>query len=167
MKKALITGVTGQDGAYLAEFLLARGYEVHGTSRNPSYERLARIRGFVIAEKVKVHTTDLGGIEDVSGLLRQVRPSEIYYSTAQSKYWKRFAATLRISVSIIPRVVKCSVAIAAIPVASTTSRVLEVLMQLGKQHLTGLLSTTAKTTVFTPVLRSYLTMNRRYVERIS
>lgn len=84
MKKALITGVTGQDGAYLAEFLLARGYEVHGTSRNPSYERLARLRGLGIAEKVKIHATDLGGIEDVSGLLRQVRPSEIYHLAGQS-----------------------------------------------------------------------------------
>lgn len=84
MKKALITGVTGQDGAYLAEFLLAQGYDVHGTSRNPSYERLARLRGLGIAEKVKIHATDLGGIEDVSGLLRQVRPSEIYHLAGQS-----------------------------------------------------------------------------------
>ncbi len=84
MKRALITGVTGQDGAYLAEFLLAQGYDVHGTSRNPSYETLARLRGLGIAEKVKIHTTDLDRIEDVSGLLRQVRPSEIYHLAGQS-----------------------------------------------------------------------------------
>jgi GDPmannose 4,6-dehydratase len=97
MKKALITGVTGQDGAYLAEFLLGRGYDVHGTSRNPSYEGLARLRSLGISEKVKLHTTDLSGIEDVSRLLRQVHPSEIYHLAGQSSVALSFqqpAATL-------------------------------------------------------------------------
>ena len=82
MKKALITGITGQDGSYLAEFLLEKEYEVHGIVRRASVSNTARIEH--IMDKMILHDGDL---TDSSGLIRiigQVEPDEIYNLAAQS-----------------------------------------------------------------------------------
>src|SRR5215470_9361039 len=89
MKKALITGVTGQDGAYLAEFLLAKGYEVHGIKRRASSFNTQRIDHLIQDPHMKGRRFILhyGDMTDSSGLLhvvQQVRPDEIYNLAAQS-----------------------------------------------------------------------------------
>jgi GDPmannose 4,6-dehydratase len=83
-KVALITGVTGQDGSYLSEFLLAKGYEVHGTIRRSSVdfrERIAHLEG---KPHFHLHYADLGDSMSVLGVIGKVRPDEIYNLAAQS-----------------------------------------------------------------------------------
>ena len=86
MKKALITGITGQDGSYLAELLLARGYEVHGIVRRVAIEdpehRLWRIRH--ILDKLILHAGSLESFASVFNAVDKVRPDEIYHLAAQS-----------------------------------------------------------------------------------
>ena len=84
MKTALITGITGQDGSYLAEFLLERGYDVHGTIRRSSVdfrERIAHLEG---TPHFHLHYADLGDSMSVLGVIGKVRPDEIYNLAAQS-----------------------------------------------------------------------------------
>ncbi len=85
MKKiALITGITGQDGSYLAEFLLEKGYEVHGTIRRSSVdfrERIAHLEGL---PHFHLHYADLGDSMSILGVIGKVRPTEIYNLAAQS-----------------------------------------------------------------------------------
>ena len=83
-KVALITGVTGQDGSYLSEFLLEKGYEVHGTIRRSSVdfrERIAHLEG---KPHFHLHYADLGDSMSVLGVIGKVRPDEIYNLAAQS-----------------------------------------------------------------------------------
>ena len=84
MKKALITGVTGQDGSYLAEFLLAKGYDVHGIIRRSSddfRERIAHLEG---NEHFHLHYGDLGDSMSLVEVIGRIRPDEIYNLAAQS-----------------------------------------------------------------------------------
>ncbi len=84
MKTALITGITGQDGSYLAEFLLEKGYDVHGTIRRSSVdfrERIAHLEG---TPHFHLHYADLGDSMSVLGVIGKVRPDEIYNLAAQS-----------------------------------------------------------------------------------
>jgi GDPmannose 4,6-dehydratase len=81
-KRALITGVTGQDGAYLAGFLLEKGYEVHGMVRRAStenFERIAEVRG-----RVELHQADLLDQLSLVRLIDKVRPQELYNLAAMS-----------------------------------------------------------------------------------
>jgi GDPmannose 4,6-dehydratase len=83
-KKALITGVTGQDGSYLAEFLLEKGYEVHGMIRRSSVdfrERIAHLEG---APSFHLHYGDLSDSSSILQVVAAVRPDEIYNLAAQS-----------------------------------------------------------------------------------
>ena len=83
-KVALITGVTGQDGSYLSEFLLEKGYDVHGTIRRSSVdfrERIAHLEG---TPHFHLHYADLGDSMSVLGVIGKVRPDEIYNLAAQS-----------------------------------------------------------------------------------
>ena len=83
-KVALITGITGQDGSYLAEFLLEKGYDVHGTIRRSSVdfrERIAHLEG---KPHFHLHYADLGDSMSVLGVVDKVRPTEIYNLAAQS-----------------------------------------------------------------------------------
>ena len=88
MKKALITGITGQDGSYLAELLLDRGYEVHGVVRRASTfnrERIDHLRKAALgARHLRLHYGDLGDTESLTTILEHVRPEEIYNLAAQS-----------------------------------------------------------------------------------
>ena len=82
MKKALITGITGQDGSYLAELLLSKGYEVHGIIRRSSLINTHRIDH--IYERIHLHYGDLTDPVNVMGVIREVEPAEIYNLGAQS-----------------------------------------------------------------------------------
>jgi len=80
--RALITGITGQDGSYLAELLLEKGYEVHGMVRRSStesFERIAHLQG-----RIHLHQADLLDPSSLVTLLREVRPAELYNLAAQS-----------------------------------------------------------------------------------
>ena len=84
MKKALITGVTGQDGSFLAEFLLEKGYDVHGTIRRSSVdfrERIAHLEGH---PQFHLHYADLSDSMSMLQVVQKVRPDEIYNLAAQS-----------------------------------------------------------------------------------
>jgi len=81
-RRALITGITGQDGSYLAEFLLTKGYEVHGMVRRSSDEKFERIAH--IREKVTLHQGDLLDQFSIASLLGKIEPHEIYNLAAQS-----------------------------------------------------------------------------------
>ncbi len=82
MKKALITGITGQDGSYLAEFLLEKGYEVHGIIRRASISNTGRIDHII--DKLILHEGDLSDSSAIIRIVGEVRPDEIYNLAAQS-----------------------------------------------------------------------------------
>jgi len=81
-RKALITGITGQDGSYLASFLLEKGYEVHGMVRRASTENFERID--LLRDRVILHQADLLDQLSIITLLGEVRPQEVYNLAAQS-----------------------------------------------------------------------------------
>lgn len=81
--KALITGVTGQDGSYLSELLLGKGYEVHGLVRRSSLNNCDRIRG--IESKIHLHSGDVSDSECLSRLIHEIKPDECYNLAAQSE----------------------------------------------------------------------------------
>lgn len=82
MKKALITGITGQDGSYLAEFLLEKGYEVHGIVRRASISNTSRIDHII--SKLTLHDGDLTDSTSLIRIIKLVQPDEIYNLAAQS-----------------------------------------------------------------------------------
>jgi GDPmannose 4,6-dehydratase len=86
MKKALITGITGQDGSYLAEFLLEKGYEVHAIVRRVALEdpehRLWRIQN--ILNEVSLHAASLESYASLFGVVEKIKPDECYHLAAQS-----------------------------------------------------------------------------------
>ena len=89
MKRALITGVTGQDGAYLAEFLLAKGYEVHGIKRRSSLFNTARIDHIyedphIASRHFILHYGDMTDSSSLIHIVQKVQPDEIYNLAAQS-----------------------------------------------------------------------------------
>jgi GDPmannose 4,6-dehydratase len=93
MKKALITGITGQDGSYLAEFLLAKGYEVHGIIRRSSSYNQERLEDLLSEKEAKaitnhshftLHYGDITDALNITNIIQQVQPDEIYNLAAQS-----------------------------------------------------------------------------------
>ena len=89
MKKAFITGVTGQDGSYLAELLLNKGYEVHGLVRRSSLEQKLRIDHLYVdphikGNNLKLHYGDITDSSNLTRIIEEVRPHEIYNLAAQS-----------------------------------------------------------------------------------
>ena len=86
MKKALITGIAGQDGSYLAEYLLGKNYEVHGIIRRVALEdethRLWRLRN--IRNKIRLHSGSLESFPSLAKIINKVQPDEIYHLAAQS-----------------------------------------------------------------------------------
>ena len=83
-KKALITGITGQDGSYLAEFLLDKEYEVHGITRRASLANTTRIDHLLAKRAVTLHDGDLSDSSSLMRVISLVRPDEIYNLAAQS-----------------------------------------------------------------------------------
>ena len=89
MKKALITGITGQDGSYLTEFLLNKGYEVHGVIRRSSSFNTSRIDHLyndkkLYNQKLFLHYGDLGDSSSLCRIIEKTAPDEIYNLGAQS-----------------------------------------------------------------------------------
>ncbi len=84
MKKALITGITGQDGSYLAEFLLEKGYEVHGITRRASIANTARIDHLIAENAIMLHDGDLTDSSSLVRIIGLIQPDEIYNLAAQS-----------------------------------------------------------------------------------
>jgi GDPmannose 4,6-dehydratase len=83
-KTAFITGITGQDGAYLADLLLRKGYEVHGGVRRVGVDNLGRLRELKVLEKVTLHDFDLLELSNVRRKILEVMPDELYNLAAQS-----------------------------------------------------------------------------------
>lgn len=92
MKKALITGITGQDGSYLAEFLLEKGYEVHGMIRHSSVSTTERIAHLLTEDKIHLHYGDLMDSTSIVRIINGVEPDEIYNLAAQSHVGVSFDA---------------------------------------------------------------------------
>ena len=97
MKRAFITGITGQDGSYLAEFLLEKGYEVHGIKRRASSFNTDRIDHLyqdphVATRKLHLHYGDLTDTSNLTRIVQQVQPDEIYNLGAQSHVAVSFEA---------------------------------------------------------------------------
>ena len=89
---ALITGVTGQDGSYLSEFLISKGYEVHGIIRRSSVdfrERIAHLEG---QPNFHLHYADLGDSMSIIQVMNKVKPTEVYNLAAQSHVQVSFDA---------------------------------------------------------------------------
>lgn len=84
IKKALITGITGQDGSYLAEFLLEKGYEVHGITRRSSISNTRRIDHLIAKAAITLHDGDLSDSASLIRIINIVQPDEIYNLAAQS-----------------------------------------------------------------------------------
>src|SRR5689334_17125864 len=82
MKRALITGITGQDGSYLADFLLTKGYSVHGMVRRSSTENFERIGH--LRDQVTLHQADLLDQLSLIEIIKKIKPHEIYNLAAQS-----------------------------------------------------------------------------------
>ncbi len=92
MKKALITGITGQDGSYLAEILLEKGYEVHGIVRRSSISNTKRIDHLLFKKKITIHDGDLSDSSSIVHLIGKIEPDEIYNLAAQSHVGTSFDA---------------------------------------------------------------------------
>jgi GDPmannose 4,6-dehydratase len=84
MKKSLITGINGQDGSYLSEFLLEKGYEVHGTLKRNSVAENQTSRLNNVYDKIKLHYADLTDISSLISVIQKTQPDEIYNLAAQS-----------------------------------------------------------------------------------
>lgn len=92
MKKALITGITGQDGSYLAEFLLEKEYEVHGLIRRSSVSTTERINHLIEGNLIMLHDGDLADTSSIIRIVNEIKPDEIYNLAAQSHVGTSFDA---------------------------------------------------------------------------
>lgn len=107
MKTALITGITGQDGSYLAEWLLSRGYQVHGIVRRSSTENFERIGH--LTDSVTLHQADLLDQISLTEVIREVRPGEVYNLAAQSfvpTSWKQPVLTAEFTATGVTRILE-------------------------------------------------------------
>jgi len=107
MKKALITGITGQDGSYLAELLLSKGYDVHGIVRRSSTETFERIGHFT--GRLSLHHADLLDQSSLTEVVREVRPHEVYNLAAQSfvpTSWRQPVLTTEFTATGVTRVLE-------------------------------------------------------------
>lgn len=101
MKRALIFGVSGQDGAYLARLLLNKGYEVHGTSRDVDVARFENLRCIGILDRVRMHSANLTDYRSVIQTLRAAQSTEIYNLSAQSSVGLSFDQPIETLNSIV------------------------------------------------------------------
>jgi len=95
-RKALVTGVAGQDGIYLAEFLLESGYEVHGTDNDAVglADVEALLKGGIASERLFLHLTDSTDFPELNEVVRQTRPTEIYNLAARTRVDRSFTEPL-------------------------------------------------------------------------
>jgi GDPmannose 4,6-dehydratase len=107
MKSALITGVTGQDGSYLAELLLSKGYAVHGMVRRSSTENFERIAH--LQDRITLHQADLNDLASLTTVIQEVRPVEVYNLAAQSfvpTSWKQPLLTTDVTATGVTRMLE-------------------------------------------------------------
>src|ERR1700761_2940219 len=100
-KTALIIGVSGQDGAYLAASLLAKGYTVHGTSRDKELSNFGNLKRLGIFERVHLHSATVTDFRSVVQVIRETQPAEIYNLAAQSSVGLSFTQPVETLDSII------------------------------------------------------------------
>lgn len=100
-KRALIFGISGQDGAYLAQLLVSKGYEVHGTSRDAETARLGGLHRLGIFDHIHLHSTNLTEARNVIQVLQSVAPDEIYNLSAQSSVGLSFEQPIETLHSIV------------------------------------------------------------------
>jgi len=100
MKRALIFGISGQDGAYLARLLLSNGYEVHGTSRDADLQSFARLDALGVRERVTAHSVSLRDFRELLQIVTAVRPDEIYNLAGQSSVGLSFSQPIETMESI-------------------------------------------------------------------
>lgn len=100
MRRALIFGVSGQDGAYLARLLLAKDYEVHGTSRDAEQQPFMKLRALGIREQVKTHSTSLRDFREILQIIDGVEPDEIYNLGGQTSVGLSFSQPIEAIESI-------------------------------------------------------------------
>ena len=93
-KIALIFGISGQDGAYLAKFLLGKGYIVHGTSRDSEIAQFSSLKRLGIKEKITFHSVALNDFRSILKILEKVSPIEIYNLAGQSSVGLSFEQPL-------------------------------------------------------------------------
>ena len=101
MKVALITGISGQDGTYLAKLLLDKGYEVHGTSRDSNIVKLNNLDTLLIKDKVIMHSMAVNDFRSILQCLTLVKPDEIYHLAAQSSVGLSFEQPVETMESIV------------------------------------------------------------------
>jgi GDPmannose 4,6-dehydratase len=106
MKRALIFGVSGQDGAYLSRFLLERDYEVHGTSRDAELQNFARLDLLGIRDRVTVHSASLLDFRNLLQLIATLQPDEIYNLAGQSSVALSFSQPVETLESIVQGTVR-------------------------------------------------------------
>ena len=100
MKRALILGVSGQDGAYLSRLLLEKGYEVHGTSRDAELQPFTRLQRLGVRDRVQTHSTSLRDFREMLQLLTNVQPDEIYNLAGQTSVSLSFSQPIEAIESI-------------------------------------------------------------------
>src|SRR5262245_39370627 len=100
-KRALIIGVTGQDGAYLARHLIDQGYEVHGTSRDPERARLDGLAALCVRDKVRLSAVSPVELRSVARMVERIAPDEIYNLSGQSSVALSFSEPAETLDSII------------------------------------------------------------------
>src|SRR5581483_7303841 len=100
MKKAIILGVSGQDGAYLSRLLLEKGYEVHGTSRDAETQPFHKLESLGIRNRVTMHSVSMRDFRELLQVLSNVRPDEIYNLAGQSSVALSFSQPIETMDSI-------------------------------------------------------------------
>ena len=90
-RKALINGISGQDGAYLAQLLLSKGYDVHGTSRDSEINAFPALEALGIRDQVKLHSMALRDFRSVMLVVDRVTPEEVYSLGGQSSVGLSFS----------------------------------------------------------------------------
>lgn len=100
-KRALIIGVTGQDGAYLSHFLQTKGYEIHGTTRDSERADLSRLLKLKVLDKIKLHSANLADYRSILDVIKKIKPDEIYNLSAQSSVALSFEQPIETSNSIV------------------------------------------------------------------
>jgi GDPmannose 4,6-dehydratase len=101
MRKALVVGMTGQDGAYLAKWLLSKGYEVHGSSRDADVASMSRLARLGIRDRVKVHSISPIDFRSVVQAIDRIRPDEVYNLSGQSSVAISFSQPVETIESIV------------------------------------------------------------------
>ena len=101
IKRALITGISGQDGSYLARFLISKNYEVYGTTRDAENVSFYRLHALGIRDRIQVFSMDVTDFRSVIQVIKAVEPDEVYHLAGQSSVGLSFTQPAGTMESII------------------------------------------------------------------